>query len=102
MKTAAPAREGVRVEILEPYFESHIHKYNWIRRHFVAQRNQKHKAQLCYQPESLKYVCRTYPVGVLINAVADALRERRRNYFSAFMEILGEEIKPGEWESKSA
>lgn len=90
-----------RSEILESCFESHLHKYNWIRQHFAFERMRKHGASLFYQPERLRDVCRKYPVDVLMDAITETLKERRANYFNAFMEILGEEVTLGGWHNKS-
>lgn len=86
-------------QALEDLFESHVHKFNWTRKAFANKRRELHGASLIYQPGRLREVCKKYPVDTLLDAINEALGERRGNYFNAFISILGEEISEGGWDS---
>jgi hypothetical protein len=84
---------------LETYFESELHKFNWVRRYFARRRFEQGSAPLFYQPERLRALCKVTPIDALTDAINAALERPRSNYFVAFLETLGEERSFGGWDS---
>lgn len=81
----------------EPIFNSIDHKHNYVRKIFGERRFNMGVSVLYYQPERLMDVCELYRLEDLIDAIDEAVSVRRRNYFNAFLEILGEPISEGGW-----
>lgn len=84
--------------IVEPRFESLIHKYNWVRWYFASRRRQEHNAPLRYQPRGLMRACKTFPVDTLTDAIETIISTRQSSYFAAFLEELNQEKVSGGWE----
>lgn len=85
-------------DIIESCFESLNHKYNVVRKIFWKERCNMSSRRLIYQPKMLREICRKYDFDFIIDSIDETMAKRRKNYFNAFVQIIGEEIKESKWE----
>lgn len=86
-------------DVIEPYFESLNHKYNVVRKLFWKERCKNSSDRLIYQPKKLREICRKYKFDFIVDSIYETMSERRGNYFNSFVDIIGEQIVQGGWDS---